>query len=42
MCLAVPGKVLTITGNDPLLRSGRVSFPRAYSHALRINHIFTV
>lgn len=26
MCLAVPGRVLDITGEDPLLRSGRVSF----------------
>ncbi len=26
MCLAVPGKLLTIDGNDPLTRSGRVSF----------------
>ena len=26
MCLAVPGKVLDIHGDDPLLRSGRVSF----------------
>lgn len=26
MCLAVPGKVLEITGDDPLLRSARVSF----------------
>jgi hydrogenase expression/formation protein HypC len=26
MCLAVPGKVLDIRGDDPLLRSGRVSF----------------
>lgn len=26
MCLAVPGKILSITGDDPLLRSGRVSF----------------
>ncbi|MFI5336867.1 MAG: HypC/HybG/HupF family hydrogenase formation chaperone [Opitutales bacterium] len=26
MCLAVPGKVLEITGEDPLLRSARVSF----------------
>jgi len=26
MCLAVPGKVLDIRGNDPLLRTGRVSF----------------
>jgi hydrogenase expression/formation protein HypC len=26
MCLAIPGKVLDIQGDDPLLRSGRVSF----------------
>jgi len=26
MCLAVPGKVLTIAGEDPLQRVGRVSF----------------
>jgi hydrogenase expression/formation protein HypC len=26
MCLAVPGKVLEIQGEDPLLRSARVSF----------------
>ncbi|MCX6951192.1 MAG: HypC/HybG/HupF family hydrogenase formation chaperone [Verrucomicrobia bacterium] len=26
MCLAVPGKVLDVSGDDPLLRSGRVSF----------------
>ena len=26
MCLAVPGKVLSVTDGDPLLRSGRVSF----------------
>ncbi len=26
MCLAAPGKVLTITGDDPLLRTGRISF----------------
>lgn len=26
MCLAVPGKILDIQGDDPLLRSGRVSF----------------
>ena len=26
MCLAVPGKILDITGDDPYLRSGRVSF----------------
>ena len=26
MCLAVPGKLLSITGDDPLQRLGRVSF----------------
>jgi hydrogenase expression/formation protein HypC len=26
MCLAVPGKVLSLTGDEPLLRTGRVSF----------------
>ena len=26
MCLAVPGKIISIAGNDPLLRSGRVNF----------------
>lgn len=26
MCLAVPGRVLDIAGDDPLLRTGRVSF----------------
>lgn len=26
MCLAVPGKVIEILGDDPLLRSARVSF----------------
>jgi hydrogenase expression/formation protein HypC len=26
MCLAVPGKILSIEGSDPLLRSGRVDF----------------
>ena len=26
MCLAVPGKVLTIEGEDPILRIGRVDF----------------
>ncbi len=26
MCLAVPGKVIEIQGDDPLLRSARVSF----------------
>lgn len=26
MCLAVPGRILDIDGDDPLLRSGRVDF----------------
>jgi len=26
MCLAVPGKVLTISGDDPLMRVARVDF----------------
>lgn len=26
MCLAVPGKILEIEGDDPLFRTGRVSF----------------
>ena len=26
MCLAIPGELLDITGDDPLTRSGRVAF----------------
>jgi hydrogenase expression/formation protein HypC len=26
MCLAVPGKILSVADDEPLLRSGRVSF----------------
>jgi hydrogenase expression/formation protein HypC len=26
MCLAVPGKIVSISGHDPLLRSGKVNF----------------
>ncbi len=26
MCLAVPGKIMSIEGDDPILRSGRVDF----------------
>ena len=26
MCLAVPGKILSIEGTDPVFRSGKVSF----------------
>lgn len=29
MCLAVPGKIVSIAGDDPLLRSGRVDFAGA-------------
>lgn len=26
MCLAIPGRVLSITGDDPLVRVGRIDF----------------
>jgi hydrogenase expression/formation protein HypC len=26
MCLAIPGQILSISGDDPLMRLGRVSF----------------
>lgn len=26
MCLAVPGKVLDVSGDDPIMRTGRVDF----------------
>ena len=26
MCLAIPGKIVSISGGEPLLRNGRVSF----------------
>ena len=26
MCLAVPGKIISIVGEDPLLKAGKVSF----------------
>ena len=26
MCLAIPGRILIIAGDDPLMRTGRVSF----------------
>jgi hydrogenase expression/formation protein HypC len=26
MCLAIPGKILSIAGDDPLMRTGRISF----------------
>ncbi|MEI8037158.1 MAG: HypC/HybG/HupF family hydrogenase formation chaperone [Verrucomicrobiota bacterium] len=32
MCLAVPGKIIDIQGDDPLLRSARVSFAGVIKH----------
>ena len=32
MCLAVPGKILSIDGDDPLLRSGKVDFAGVVKH----------
>lgn len=26
MCLAVPGKIISVSGDEPLMRTGRVSF----------------
>jgi len=26
MCLAVPGKIISISGDDPLIRTGKVNF----------------
>ena len=26
MCLAVPGKILSVSGDEPLMRAGKVSF----------------
>ena len=26
MCLAIPGRITSITGDDPLMRTGKVSF----------------
>ena len=38
MCLAVPGKILDIEGEDPLTRTGRVSFGGVVK---QINFAFT-
>lgn len=38
MCLAVPGRILSLTGDDPLRRVGRVDFGGAVKE---INHAFT-
>ena len=32
MCLAVPGRIVSIEGDDPLLRTGRVDFAGAVKH----------
>ena len=32
MCLAVPGKIESIEGSDPLLRTGRVNFGGIFKH----------
>ena len=32
MCLAVPGRIVSIEGDDPLLRSGRVDFAGVVKH----------
>ncbi len=33
MCLAVPGKLLSVEGNDPLTRQGRIAFAGAVKPA---------
>ena len=37
MCLAVPGRIISIDGDDPLLRSGKVDFSGAVK---RINFAY--
>lgn len=32
MCLAIPGRIITIEGDDPVLRSGRVDFAGVIKH----------
>jgi hydrogenase expression/formation protein HypC len=32
MCLAVPGKIIEVLGDDPLLRAARVSFGGVIKH----------
>ena len=32
MCLAIPGRIITIEGEDPVLRSGRVDFAGVIKH----------
>ncbi|WP_434666904.1 HypC/HybG/HupF family hydrogenase formation chaperone [Paraburkholderia sp. A3BS-1L] len=33
MCLAVPGEILSIDGDDPLTRQGRIAFGGIVKHA---------
>ena len=33
MCLAIPGKVISISGDDPLTRMGKVDFPGVIKQA---------
>jgi hydrogenase expression/formation protein HypC len=38
MCLAIPGRILSIRGDDPMLRTGRVDFGGAVKD---INLVYT-
>lgn len=38
MCLAIPGRILSIDGDDPLLRTGRIDFGGAVKD---INLVYT-
>jgi len=33
MCLAVPGKIISISGEDPLFRSGKIDFGGIFKEA---------
>lgn len=33
MCLAIPGKIVSISGEDPLLRSGKIDFGGVFKEA---------
>ncbi len=33
MCLAVPGKIIEISGEDPMLRSGKIDFGGIFKEA---------
>lgn len=38
MCLAIPGRILSVEGDDPLLRTGRIDFGGAVKE---INLVYT-